>query len=129
MRAVIMTAPARISARRWTSFSDSPRTNRICRRRLPNANGPCADRGDNLALKSFTRGEHPLKTVMSGLALLLATTAVSSPAATVTKKSEFGKMPDGTAFALYTLTNAKGMEAKIITRGGILVSLKTPDRK
>jgi aldose 1-epimerase len=38
-------------------------------------------------------------------------------------------MPDGTAISLYTVTNGKGMEARIITYGGILVSLKTPDRK
>ena len=49
-------------------------------------------------------------------------------AATI-KKSDFGKMPDGSAVSLFTLTNAKGMEARIITYGGILVSLKTPDRK
>jgi aldose 1-epimerase len=49
-------------------------------------------------------------------------------AATI-QKSDFGKMPDGTAVALYTLTNRKGMEAKITTYGGAIVSLKTPDRK
>jgi aldose 1-epimerase len=37
-------------------------------------------------------------------------------------------MADGADIALYTLTNSKGMEAKIITYGGAIVSLKTPDR-
>lgn len=45
------------------------------------------------------------------------------------KKESFGKLPDGTAVDLYTLTNANGIEAKITNYGGIVVSLKTPDRK
>ncbi|MDE3199065.1 MAG: galactose mutarotase [Acidobacteriota bacterium] len=43
-------------------------------------------------------------------------------------RSDFGKMPDGTPISIYTLTNAKGMEARIMTYGGILVSVKAPDR-
>ncbi|MDQ1474106.1 MAG: aldose 1-epimerase [Bryobacterales bacterium] len=70
-----------------------------------------------------------MKSALAGFATLLTITAASLPAATTVKKSEFGKLPDGTTVSLYTLTNAKGMEAKIITRGGVLVSLKTPDRK
>jgi len=37
-------------------------------------------------------------------------------------------MPDGTAVELYTLTNPNGMQAEIITYGGIVVSLTAPDR-
>jgi aldose 1-epimerase len=44
------------------------------------------------------------------------------------KKESFGKTPDGQNVDLYTLTNAKGMEAKITTYGGIVTSLKVPDR-
>lgn len=40
----------------------------------------------------------------------------------------FGQTTDGEAVDLYTLTNPKGMEADISTYGGIVVSLKTPDR-
>jgi aldose 1-epimerase len=45
----------------------------------------------------------------------------------VTKK-DFGKTADGKAVELYSLTNANGMRADIMTYGGTLVSLWAPDR-
>lgn len=44
------------------------------------------------------------------------------------EKSPFGAAPDGTPVQIFTLRNRQGMEARIMTYGGILVSLKTPDR-
>jgi aldose 1-epimerase len=44
------------------------------------------------------------------------------------KKQQFGHMPDGRAVEMYTLGNAHGMEARIITYGGIVTSLTAPDR-
>jgi aldose 1-epimerase len=43
-------------------------------------------------------------------------------------KSNFGKTPDGQAVEQITLRNARGAEAQIITYGGIVRSLKVPDR-
>jgi aldose 1-epimerase len=43
-------------------------------------------------------------------------------------KEPFGVV-DGTRVSLYTLRNASGMEARITNYGGIIVSLKVPDRK
>src|ERR1041385_5421155 len=40
----------------------------------------------------------------------------------------FGTMPDGTPVELYTLRNSKGAEAQIMTYGGIVTSLKVPDK-
>src|SRR5450759_119769 len=44
------------------------------------------------------------------------------------KKQAYGKMPDGAEVELYTLTNANGMQAGIITYGGTVISLTAPDR-
>lgn len=44
-------------------------------------------------------------------------------------KSSFGKLPDGTAVDLYTLTNANGLSAKVATYGTIITELHVPDRR
>jgi aldose 1-epimerase len=44
-------------------------------------------------------------------------------------KEDFGRTAEGETVELYTLTNANGIEAKITTYGGIVVSLRVPDRK
>ena len=40
----------------------------------------------------------------------------------------FGKTQDGTAVDIFTLTNSNGVEVRAITYGGIIVSLRTPDK-
>jgi aldose 1-epimerase len=63
---------------------------------------------------------------------VLLVTAFSCKKSTTTggsmSKESFGNAPDGTPVYLYTLSNSHGMEARIITFGGIIVSLKVPDR-
>jgi aldose 1-epimerase len=54
--------------------------------------------------------------------------ACAAPAAAKITTDAWGNAPDGTAVRLYTLTNAKGVEARITNYGGIIVSLKVPDR-
>ncbi len=44
------------------------------------------------------------------------------------KRETFGKTPDGKNADLYTLTNNKGVEVRIMTYGGTVISLKTPDK-
>jgi len=41
----------------------------------------------------------------------------------------FGTTPDGTPVQIFTLRNTKGMEARISNYGGLIVSLKVPDKK
>jgi aldose 1-epimerase len=50
-----------------------------------------------------------------------------TPSGTISQ-APFGNTPDGTPVAIYTLRNTKGMEARIMTYGGIVQSLKVPDK-
>ena len=43
-------------------------------------------------------------------------------------RAPFGTLADGTAIEAFTLTNARGMTLRAITYGGIIQSLRTPDR-
>jgi aldose 1-epimerase len=43
-------------------------------------------------------------------------------------RAPFGATDDGAPVELFTLTNAHGVEVRAITYGGIIVSLRTPDR-
>ncbi|MBI4408200.1 MAG: galactose mutarotase [Gemmatimonadetes bacterium] len=43
-------------------------------------------------------------------------------------QAPFGATPDGKTVSVYTLRNRNGMEARIITYGGVILSLKVPDR-
>jgi aldose 1-epimerase len=58
-------------------------------------------------------------------ALIMLTAAMQ--AKTNVTKQAFGQTPDGTAVDLYTLADGK-VEARITNYGGIIVSLRTPDR-
>src|ERR1035441_10463396 len=65
---------------------------------------------------------------LSSAVVLLAAGAITVQAATKISKADFGKTKDGAAVQIFTLTNASGMELRISTYGGAIVSLKTPDR-
>jgi len=74
------------------------------------------------------------------LSAALAIAVLAGPAAAKRKhhgglnvtQSSFGNLPPsmgGTAIDRYTLRNARGMEVSIITYGGIIQSLRVPDRQ
>lgn len=44
-------------------------------------------------------------------------------------QTDFGKMPDGTAVTLYTLTNKNGVAISVMTYGATVQSIKAPDAK
>jgi aldose 1-epimerase len=44
------------------------------------------------------------------------------------ERAPFGTTPAGDSIEVFTLTNAHGMEVRAITYGGIITSLRTPDR-
>ncbi|HEX6731884.1 MAG TPA: aldose epimerase family protein [Pyrinomonadaceae bacterium] len=69
-----------------------------------------------------------LKNVLSSVVIIavLCVAGAAQKSATFSKE-DFGTV-DGKKVELYTLTNRNGVEAKIITYGGTVVSLKVPDR-
>ena len=44
------------------------------------------------------------------------------------RQASFGALPDGTALDLYALTNPNGVEVRVTTYGGIILSILAPDR-
>jgi aldose 1-epimerase len=64
--------------------------------------------------------------IMSVFALTLLLATAAEAKTTVTSQA-FGKMHDGTSVEIYTLSDGP-VEARITTYGGILVSLKAPDK-
>ena len=75
-----------------------------------------------------------MKTKASPILLTVLLALTLSPAFAQTgkamlKKEFFGKTPDGKNVDLFILRNANGTEVSIATYGGIIVSIKTPDRQ
>ena len=62
-----------------------------------------------------------------GMAGLAGCTSMSKSTGTLSQ-APFGKTADGTPVEIYTLRNGHGMEARIMTYGGIVQSLKVPDK-
>ena len=70
-----------------------------------------------------------LRVVHAGGSGVVVLSARPSPTRTLTMtRSPFGTLPNGQAVEAFTLTNANGMEVKAITYGGIITSLKVPDK-
>jgi aldose 1-epimerase len=70
------------------------------------------------------------------LNLILILNSTLNPTLTLThpqgkatvRKDAFGKTTAGEAVEIYTLTNSNGLEARVMTYGAILVSMKVPDK-
>jgi aldose 1-epimerase len=43
-------------------------------------------------------------------------------------RTEFGRLPDGTAADLFVLDNGKGLRVSVTNWGGIITSVTVPDR-
>jgi aldose 1-epimerase len=65
---------------------------------------------------------------LAGCSALLAGCVGPAPDPGPIPHQPFGLTPDGKPVELYTLTNRNGVEARIMTYGGIIVSLKVPDK-
>lgn len=62
-----------------------------------------------------------------GLSLMIATLSAHATGLSSEQKA-FGKTNDGTPVEQYILRNSHGLQATVITYGGILQSLKVPDK-
>ncbi|WP_338526259.1 aldose epimerase family protein [Pseudomonas batumici] len=62
-----------------------------------------------------------------GLSLMMASLGVQASGLSSEHKA-FGKTHDGTAIEQYVLRNSHGLQATVITYGGVLQSLKVPDK-
>jgi len=69
-----------------------------------------------------------LSTALAGLVFVGLVGCACMPKTGIVQKASFGKMPDGTPVEIYTLRNRHGMEAHILTYGGIVQSLELPDK-
>jgi aldose 1-epimerase len=94
-----------------------------------------ADRGRRALLPAVTTRRHPLARGLAALLLfsaallpLLAAQSTSTPKPGV-ERAIFGRLADGTAVELFTLTNPRGAVAKVITMGAIVTDLRVPDRE
>src|SRR5450830_2102508 len=67
--------------------------------------------------------------LLSGIGLSLVMTSLCAQANGLSSEHKpFGKTNDGTAVEQYVLRNSHGMQATVITYGGVLQSLKVPDK-
>src|SRR5262249_59763 len=73
---------------------------------------------------------HATTSVAAGLAGLcfIGCAGMSKTTSGTITQSSFGSLPDGRKVELFTLKNSLGAEADIITYGGIVTSLKVPDK-
>jgi len=91
-------------------------------------------------MTSFVFAQHEFSMIISmGLSMILLVALFSScnseeQNASAEKevtihKEPFGKLEDGRQVSLFTLTNANNMEVKIMTYGGTVTSIRTPDKE
>ncbi|WP_248768946.1 aldose epimerase family protein [Pseudomonas sp. MWU12-2345] len=67
--------------------------------------------------------------LLSGIGLSLVMTSLCAQADGLSSEHKpFGKTNDGTAVEQYVLRNSHGVQATVITYGGVLQSLKVPDK-
>lgn len=70
-----------------------------------------------------------LLSLLCGLLLAAGTAQAQRRRAGAVQQADFGTTPDRQRVTIYTLTNRRGAEARIMDYGGTLVSLKVPDRR
>ena len=69
-----------------------------------------------------------LAAVFTFMAMISAREVTQTAKGGAVTRAPFGKLKDGSAVEIFTLTNAKGVEVRAITYGGIIQSWKVPDK-
>ncbi|MBI2221496.1 MAG: galactose mutarotase [Acidobacteria bacterium] len=59
----------------------------------------------------------------------MTTAHASPPEGPAVSRVRFGTLADGSAVEVFTITNASGVEVRAMTYGGIILSLRVPDRE
>jgi aldose 1-epimerase len=79
---------------------------------------------------TFSRSLFMLLSILAAGSAVMAFSApdAQQPAGASVQRVPFGTLPDGQAVEIFTLTNASGIELKAIGYGGIITSLRVPDR-
>jgi aldose 1-epimerase len=74
--------------------------------------------------------KHVLSTALASVIVTLAIglSSCSTPKVENIQKEDFGTLSTGEQVDLYTLTGSTGIKVKIMTYGGAIVALETPDR-
>jgi aldose 1-epimerase len=80
-------------------------------------------------MPSFSVRNLPLFMLLAVLVGLPACEPEGEPMIQTVSSQPFGATPDGAAVELFTLTNPNGIEIRAMTYGGIILSLRTPDRE
>lgn len=78
------------------------------------------------AQRKMQPAHRPLVLLICAVVMLMLNTDTNGQAGF--QKSDFGKTAEGQSVDIYTLTNSRGAEVKITNYGGIVTSLKVPDR-
>jgi len=69
-----------------------------------------------------------LAAVFTFMAMISAREVTQTAKGGAVTRAPFGKLKDGSAVEVFTLTNAKGVEVRALTYGGIIQSWKVPDK-
>jgi aldose 1-epimerase len=80
------------------------------------------------ALACSTQGNRSAADTSAVRAPAAGTPTAGAKSADSVTRASFGKAPDGTPVDVFTLINAHGVEVRILSYGGIIQSLRTPDR-
>ncbi len=70
-----------------------------------------------------------MRQMITCVVVAMTTAHASPPVGPAVSRVRFGTLADGSAVEVFTITNASGVEVRAMTYGGIILSLRVPDRE